>query len=221
MATVTVEVHSDIICPWCFVGHHRLNQALTELDPSGRIAVVHRPFLLDRGLPAGGTDLPAMLEAKYGVDAAQMFAPVHRAASESGLALDLTSVPKVFPTQAAHTLLRHALPLGTQRALVTALFAAYFQQQQDISSPAVLGRLAAAHGFDAAQAQALVTNPDGLAQTAAEANAAQRAGIRGVPFFRMGTALVFSGAQPLEVFRGAVRQMLEDGPQAHQAPSSN
>jgi len=180
MLMLSIDIVSDVICPWCFIGVRRLDQALESPKPV--VAnVVFQPFLLDPSTPVGGADLRERLRAKYGVDPEQMFGRVEAAAHESGIPLDFAKVRRTPSTIAAHTLLGHALAKGTQRALAAALFEAYFLEGRDIGDPGVLGDIAASHGFDRDEAIGLATDPAKLASTRAEAAAAEARGIRGVP----------------------------------------
>jgi predicted DsbA family dithiol-disulfide isomerase len=202
---LSIDIVSDVICPWCFIGVRRLDQALESPKPVDA-NVVFQPFLLDPSTPAGGADLRERLFAKYGVDPEQMFGRVEAAARESGIPLDFAKVKRTPSTIPAHTLLGHALPKGTQRALAAALFEAYFLEGRDIGDPGVLGDIAASHGFDRDEAIRLAADPAKLASTRAEAAAAAARGIRGVPFFIFDGRIAVNGAQPAEVLRGAIEK---------------
>jgi predicted DsbA family dithiol-disulfide isomerase len=200
----TVDVFSDVVCPWCFIGLTRLDRVLATLDTP--VEVVHHPFLLQPDAPPEGTDIQAMLRKKYGADPRQLFATVEAAAKESGLALDLGQQRYSYPTVAAHTLLRHAGPKGTQRALARRLFEAYFIEARNIAQVATLQEIAAAHGFAADEVARILADPAELAETRREAALAAERGIRGVPFFVVGGKLTLSGAQPEARFHAAIRE---------------
>jgi predicted DsbA family dithiol-disulfide isomerase len=203
-----IQVFSDVVCPWCFIGTVRLDRALaaTGIDA----AVSYRPFLLAPDTPPGGFNIPEYLRRKYGADPRPLQQRAEAEARKSGLDLDLTRQPMSYPTAAAHTLIRHAGPKGTQRALVRALFVSYFQEARNISAPEVLAPLAAQHGFSAEEATALIADPAELATTHREIEDAYALGVQGVPFFVLDDAVALSGAQPEEVFR----QLLEERRQA-------
>jgi predicted DsbA family dithiol-disulfide isomerase len=205
MATVQIEVFSDITCPWCFIGTRRLADALAAWDGDGAV-VTHRPFLLNPDVPAEGIDLAAHLGAKYGRDPRAIFQVVRTAAEREGLDLDPLRQPRTYQTVAAHTLLRHAETRGTALALLDALFVAYFQEARNIADTDVLAEVGAAHGFEADEVRRLVTDAAELARTREEAGHAPRRGIHGVPHFVFNGALAFSGAQALEVYQAALRQ---------------
>jgi predicted DsbA family dithiol-disulfide isomerase len=199
---ITVDLYADLVCPWCYIGSERLDQA----GAGSELVVRHRPFLLMPDAPAEGVDIPDMLRRKYRADPAQLQGRVEQAARDSGQALDLSKQPRSYPTLRAHTLLRHAEARGTQRALARALYRANFDEGRNIHDPAVLADVAAAHGFTAAEVEALVTSDDELAATRAATREASQLGIRGVPFFVFNGKLAVSGAQPVDVLRAAIRE---------------
>jgi predicted DsbA family dithiol-disulfide isomerase len=207
-ASLCIDVFSDVICPWCFIGSARLSQALAALGSEVEAEVCYHPFFLDPDLPKAGVSIREKLRKKFGVDPEQLWGRVESAAADSGIALDLSLQPKMYPTAAAHTLLRHAHAKGTQLDLVATLFRAYFQEAADIADEGVLASLAAQHGFTHAEAFELVTTPAELELTRDEALGAAQGGIRGVPFFIFSGRLAVSGAQSVSVLTGAIRQAL-------------
>lgn len=207
-ASLCIDVFSDIVCPWCFIGSTRLTQALAGLSSEVEAEVCFHPFFLDANLPKAGVSIREKLKKKFGVDPAQLWGKVEAAAAESGLLLDLSRQPTMYPTAAAHTLLRHAHAKGTQPALVAALFRAYFQDAQNIADETVLAGIGAEHGFTRDEAFDLVSTPGELELTRDEALAAAQGGIRGVPFFIFGGTLAISGAQNVSVISAAIRQAL-------------
>lgn len=207
-ASLCIDVFSDVICPWCFIGSARLNQALAGLRSEVDAEVCYHPFFLDPNLPRCGVSIREKLRTKYGVEPEQLWGRVESAAADSGISLDLSRQPKMYPTAAAHTLLRHAHAKGTQLELVGALFRAYFQEAADIADEGVLASIAAQHGFTHAEAFELATTTTELELTRDEALAAAQGGIRGVPFFIFSGRLAISGAQSVSVLTGAIRQAL-------------
>jgi predicted DsbA family dithiol-disulfide isomerase len=202
-----IEVFSDCVCPWCYVGSVRLDRVLAE-DPEPH-RVVYRPFFLDPSTPDEGTDIADMLRRKYGADPRQLWARVEAAARESGLELDLTRQRRQYPSLRAHTLLRHAEARGTQRALVRALFVANFDDALDINDPNVLAALGERHGFGVDEVISLLADARELAQTRAETDSALANGIRGVPFFVFDGRLAVSGAQREALLKEALRRAKE------------
>jgi predicted DsbA family dithiol-disulfide isomerase len=206
--TLTIDVVSDVMCPWCFIGARHLADALASL-PEVEATVRHVPFLLDPATPEGGADLRERLRAKYRMDPDRMFGQVESAARSAGIDLDFSRVRRSFPTAAAHTLLRHAEAKGTQRALLQSLYEAYFLRGEDVGAPEHLADIAAAHGFARDEALRLATDPAELDETRREAAAVSTQGVTGVPFFIFDERFAASGAQPPAVLRGAITRALE------------
>lgn len=206
-----IDVFSDIVCPWCFIGVVRLERALAALGMADSdVKLSYHAFMLDPDTPEGGRDLQDELRKKYGVEPRQMFDRVEAVAEESGIPLDLSKVVHSYPTARAHTLLRHAEAKGTQPKLSRALFDAYFLEVRNISDVNVLAAIASAHGFDDEEARALVTNEAELEVSRREATEAARAGIRGVPFFIVNGNLAVSGGQPESVFQDVIQRALAE-----------
>ncbi len=197
-----IDIVSDVVCPWCFIGTRRLMQALakTAIDAD----IEYQPFLLQPDTPPGGDDLRAVLKRKYGGDPARMFVGVERAAKDTGIALHFANVTRSCNTIAAHTLLGAARALGTQAALAQALFAAYFLEGNDIGDVRVLTALADAHGFAAGDAVALLDDAAARKSTLQKAQQAATDGITGVPFFILDGRVAVHGAQPVEHFVAAL-----------------
>ena len=204
---MNIEVYSDVVCPWCYVGDHRLERVLAE-EPEPH-EVRYRPFFLDPTTPNAGVDIADMLRRKYGADPRQIWARVESAARESGLALDLSRQRRQYPTLRAHTLIRSAEPRGTQRALVRALFEANFVDARDVNDPNVLASIGERHGFASDEVLSLIGDAGELAATRAETDAALANGIRGVPFFVFDGRLAVSGAQREVVLKEALRRAKE------------
>ena len=200
---LSITIVSDVVCPWCLIGTSRLEKAL-EAFPDLDVEVTYLPFLLDPSTPPEGADLRERLKKKYGGDPEAMFGRVEAAARETGVQLDFAKIRRSVNTVKAHTLLRHALAKGTQRALAKALFGAYFLEGRDVGSEDVLLELATAHGFAQGEAETLLHDDAELTATRDEAKAMAQQGIDGVPFFILGEHLAVPGAQSVEIFRGAI-----------------
>ena len=207
-ASIAIDLFSDVVCPWCFIGAARLELALAGMQDEVQAEVCYHPFFLRPDTPKAGISIRQMLREKYGADPKQLWARAEAAAKESGLDLDLSLQPKLYPTNAAHTLLRHAHAKGTQRALASAFFRGYFLDAKNIADESVLADLAAQHGFTRDEALELATAEAELELTQEEANSAAQGGIRGVPFFIFDGRLAVSGAQSVSVLQAAIRQAL-------------
>jgi predicted DsbA family dithiol-disulfide isomerase len=196
------------VCPWCYIGSARLALALEGLAGEVQAEVCYHPFFLDPTVTSAGVSIADKLRKKYGVDPKQLWGRVEAAARDSGLELDLSRQQMMYPTEAAHTLLRHAHDRDTQPALAQALFKTYFTDAENISDVEVLARVAAEHGFTRSEAQDLARSEAELELTREEAQASAACGIRGVPFYIFAGSLAVSGAQAVSVLQGAIRQAL-------------
>jgi predicted DsbA family dithiol-disulfide isomerase len=198
----TIDVISDFVCPWCFIGTRRLESVLASTGTDAVVSV--HPFLLDPTIPDEGVDLRERLERKFGRSAEPMFARVEAAARDAGIPLDFAKVRRYPSTLRAHALVARAAEKGTQRKLAGALFDAYFLEGKDIGDASVLAEIATAHGFEKGEALAIVRDADALARARQEAAEAAAQGISGVPFFVFGGRFAVSGAQPAAVFEQAL-----------------
>ena len=201
-----IDVVTDVVCPWCFIGVERLEHVLERFDHP--VELVHHPFLLQPATPPEGVDIPAMLRAKYGTDPRALFERAEAAARESGIDLDLSKQRYSYPSLRAHTLIRHAGERGTQRALAREFFRANFQDARNVNDPDTLAEIGGRHGFTAEEVHQLVSDEGELARTRADAEGAARRGIRGVPFFVFQNRAAVSGAQPEDVFKGLLERAL-------------
>jgi predicted DsbA family dithiol-disulfide isomerase len=214
MGALTIDIISDLVCPWCFIGSRRVELALEHAGETDATIVFH-PFLLDPSLPREGVDLRERLASKFGANPESMFGRVEQAAKESGIPLDFAKVRRMPNTLKGHTLLRHLAESDdgarTQPKLARALFSAYFLEGKDIGDDTVLVAIAKDHGLSEESARALLADEAELAKTLAEARSASQQGISGVPFTIVNQRLAVSGAQPVEVFAQAFAQARKSG----------
>ncbi|MGI3778398.1 MAG: DsbA family oxidoreductase [Janthinobacterium lividum] len=197
--TGRLEIVSDAICPWCYIGKRRLDRALPRIAASGvRLSITWRAFQLNPAMPAAGMPRAAYRAAKFGSPArsAELDAQVTAAAADAGLALRLDRIARTPSTVDAHRLTALAARSGRQDALVERLFAAYFAGGQDISDHAVLLACADAAGLPHAEAAACLAGDEGRAEVLAEDAGFRAAGLSGVPTFILEGHVLFSGALP-------------------------
>jgi predicted DsbA family dithiol-disulfide isomerase len=190
----TVEVWSDPICPWCFIGKRRLAKAAEGLD----VRVLWRPFQLNPHMPREGMPRAAYRAAKFGSleRSRELEAHVAAAGREDGLLFAFDRIERTPNTFDAHRLLRRALRSGTQDVVAEAFFRAYFLEGRDLGDPAVLAELGGGP-----------LDGDEEAEEVRREEAEGRAlGIQGVPFFVVDRALGLSGAQPAAILRRALTE---------------
>jgi len=148
-----IDLYTEVTCPWCIVGLHRLDKVLAERFSGLEVDIHHHPVLLLPDAPAAGLHIPDLLRTRYGLtDPTTAFARPEAEARASGLNLDLSRQPRTYPTQAAHALILAAGERGTQHALAVAITRAYFLEAKNIGNADVLADLAVAHGFEIGRA---------------------------------------------------------------------
>jgi predicted DsbA family dithiol-disulfide isomerase len=203
-----IDVISDAICPWCFIGKRQMERALALLAPEGLRFEVHwRPYQLNPDMPAGGLPRDEYRKLKFGSleKSRELDARVTAAAAQAGLEFHLDRQKRTPNTLDAHRTIWLAGPAGVQDAVVETLFRAYFMEGRDIGDHAVLADCAAAAGMDRDSVLAALAKGDGSEEVLAEDASVRAAGLNGVPTFVMERHVLFSGAVPAETMAEAFR----------------
>ncbi len=205
---LTVDIVSDVVCPWCFIGKRNLEAALAELPATKDAVVRWHPYELNPDLPAEGVERKRYLEAKFGgsARASEVYARVREAGERAGIAFDFDAIVRQPNTREAHRLIAWAQGSGDADALVERLFRAYFLEGRDLTSRDTLVALAADAGVDPVAARTWLDSGRGLAEIAQAEVRARELGITGVPFFIFGGRVGLSGAHPTEKIRDAIQQ---------------
>jgi predicted DsbA family dithiol-disulfide isomerase len=198
-ADLAVDVVSDVVCPWCYIGKRKLEQALSELrarEPGIDLAVRWHPFELNPDLPAEGIARAEYLEAKFGGEqrASEIYARVRAVGLTVGIAFDFERIARQPNTRDAHRLIAWAQQGGDAEPLVERLFRAYFIEGRRLTDAGELTAIAEEAGFPRDAAQALLASERLRAEVEAEHREAQGAGITGVPFFIFNGRTAVSGA---------------------------
>jgi predicted DsbA family dithiol-disulfide isomerase len=201
-----IDVVSDIICPWCYIGKRQLERALQSIATAELMfSVQWHPFQLLPEMPSAGRDRRAYREAKYGsrARAQEADARVAEAAARVGLEFRFDLMQRIPNTLAAHRVVWLAGREGKQDAVVEALFRAHFLQGRDVGDGATLVDVAGDAGLDPAKIAALLAGREGRAEVLAEEQKLRRAGVAGVPAFLIGNRVVIAGAAPVEAMAEA------------------
>ncbi|MBK1697972.1 DsbA family oxidoreductase [Rhodovibrio salinarum] len=195
-----IDIYSDTICPWCFIGKRRLERALAE-RPQPDLKIHWRTFQLNPDMPAGGLDRQDYLARKFGgaENADRVYAAVRQAGNEEGLAFDFEAIERTPNSLMSHRLLRFAGERGDQDPLVERLFNLYFIEGGNLEDPDVLIQAAADSGFDPDAARGYLEAGAGIQETQEEDMQARKAGIQGVPTFILNGQYALSGAQEPKV----------------------
>ena len=212
--SLTIDVVSDVVCPWCYIGKRKLEAALALPQAAALPPVQLRwhPFQLNPELDEAGVSRKEYLEAKFGGAgrAAQIYERVRAAGREVGLALDIDGITRQPNTLAAHALIAWAQQQDRGSDIKERLLRAYFVENRFIGSVDVLADIAAEAGMDAAAARAAVEDPAQRAAVAAADARARSLGIGGVPFFIFNQKLAVSGAQDPATLLDAMQQSLAE-----------
>ena len=203
-----IDIYSDIVCPWCYVGKRRLERALSELKDAVKAEVTWRPFQLNPTMPLDGMDRTAYLKAKFESldNFGQMEEQLLAAGVEERIPFVFEKIQQTPNTFAAHRLVWYAEQLDRQDSAVESLFRGYFMEGADIGSMSALGQLAGRAGLDVAAVESFLHSEDGTAEVKAEEAVGRLRGIRGVPYFVLNGSIAISGAQPPDMFVSAIRQ---------------
>ncbi|WP_333819728.1 DsbA family oxidoreductase [Ohtaekwangia sp.] len=200
--TVKIDVVSDVVCPWCYIGKRRLEKALNELSSEYDFEIEYHPFELNPNMPVSGTDQRAYLSEKFGSEDRyeQITGHTTQVASAEGLAFNFDK-QKVSPnTRKAHAIAQLAKLRGLQLNVIESLFKAYFTDGVDLSSDANLIALAVQAGIDKAEVEKVLSDEAAQVQIALHEQEMYKLGISGVPFYIINNKYGVSGAQASETF---------------------
>jgi predicted DsbA family dithiol-disulfide isomerase len=196
-----IEIVSDVVCPWCYIGRRRLQRALT-MRPDLSPRIIWRVFQLNPEMPSQGIDRQAYLAAKFGgvQHAGRVYDAIGKAGESEGIAFRFDRIRRTPNSVNAHRLSRFAARSARQDAMIDALFQAYFEEGADIGRIDVLGDIAASIGLDRMEATEFLIGNGEREAVLAEDRGARRLGINGVPCFIIDGKYALSGAQDPEFF---------------------
>ena len=196
-----LEIHADIICPWCYIGRHRLAQAMLLL-PRSPLEIRWRPFQLNPEMPPGGMDRAIYLVAKFGgfEQARQVWHAIGDAVTRDGLPLDQEAIRRTPNTMDAHRLILLAGKHGLESEVVDKLHTAYFVEGMDIGDREILVSIAEFLGIPHRLTTSYLEGADGIDEVISSDAQARKAGIRAVPFFVFNKRFAIAGAHSPETF---------------------
>lgn len=207
---VRIDVVSDVVCPWCFIGKHRLEKALA-LRPDIPVEVHWRPYFLNEWIPREGISREQYLTTKFGSPERYkgIAQRVTAAAAEEGLVYASDKMTRQPNTLDCHRLIRWAEGIGKAADMKQRLMDLYFTEGADLTNHAVLVQAATDVGLDPEDVRAALASDQDVEQIEREAQSAKEAGIEGVPCFIFGDKFAVSGAQSPEYLAEAIDRMAQ------------
>jgi len=207
---VRIDVVSDIVCPWCFIGKHRLEKAIA-LNPDIPVKVHWRPYFLNDWIPREGISREQYLTTKFGSPERYkgIAQRVSAAAAAEGLTYAMDKISRQPNTLDAHRMIRWADEIGKAAEMKQRLMDLYFTEGADLTSHAVLAQAAADIGLDAEATRKALASDKDVAEIEREALSAKEAGIDGVPCFIFGGKFAISGAQEPDYLAEAIERMAQ------------
>ncbi|WP_192822225.1 DsbA family oxidoreductase [Rufibacter sp. LB8] len=211
---MNVEIWSDVVCPFCYIGKRRFEKALEAFPGKDKVTVTWKSYQLDPDMQPkpGGQSVHAYLAQRKGVSEAegkQMNDYMANMAKEVGLDYDFDKAI-INNTLNAHRLIHFAKEHGQQDAMKERLFAAYYTQGQDIGDLETLAKLGEEVGLDGAAIKQMLASDDFKEAVQQDIYEAQQVGVRGVPFYVFNRKYAVSGAQPTEVFQDVLNKVWEE-----------
>jgi predicted DsbA family dithiol-disulfide isomerase len=206
----TIDIISDVSCPWCVIGYRSLQSALAELDATESVSITWRPFELNPGMPADGQDRVEHLQQKYGLSEEQGQANRQNLIDRGltvGYQFDFPENGRVYNTFNAHRLLHWAKEHQLQTELKLALFDLYFKQGGNPSNDADLLGCVKQVGLPTQDANAILGSDKFTKEVRADQQLGQQQGISSVPAFIFNNKYLVSGGQPKEVFMSAIQEL--------------
>lgn len=207
---IAVDVVSDVVCPWCFIGQRRLTKAIT-LSPEVDVTVRWRPFQLDSTIPPEGLDRKEYMVAKFGGEERlrQAHTQMLETAKDDGIAFALGDIKIAPNTLDAHRVVRWAggAEIDRQNEMVAALFSAFFEQGRNVGDHEVLIDVAKSAGMDASVVETLLATDADREAVREEIATAQQMGITGVPCFLLEGRYAVMGAQDASTLADAIQRV--------------
>jgi predicted DsbA family dithiol-disulfide isomerase len=206
-----IDVISDTVCPWCFIGKRRLARAI-DLRPNIDFDVKWRPYRLDVTVPKGGMDRQAYMRLKFGDDPmkiVEMHKLIAAEGAKEGIVFDFAAIQRRPDTLDSHRLIRWAEAAGVQDDVVERLFIAYFENGEDIGDIRVLADIADICGMDGVETARMLESDTDLALVEREDQIAREMGVTGVPAMIFGGKLAVSGAREAEMLVSVIDRVTE------------
>lgn len=206
---VKIDVVSDVVCPWCYIGKRRLEKAVSELSNEYNVEITYHPFELNPAMPQEGVNQKQYLINKFGSEDKynQITQHVSTVAASEGLSFNFDQQQVSPNTRDAHRIIELARKEGKQLELKEAFMKAYFTDGIDLSKKENLISIAIENGIDKQKVENLLAGEEGLAEVELAEAEMQKLGISGVPFYIVNNRYGISGAQPTQTFKEAIQEI--------------
>jgi len=207
--TIKIDIVSDVVCPWCYIGKRRLEKAIDQLGDQYHFEIEYHPFELNPTMPKEGVDQKEYLVDKFGSEDRyqQLTNNVTQVAAQEGLVFDYANQSTSPNTRVIHSIIQLAKLEGKHTQAVEAFFKAYFTDGVDLSRTENLIDIALSVGLENAADDEIFTDKNATAQVALAEKELGKLGISGVPFYIINNKYGVSGAQPTETFVQAFREI--------------
>jgi predicted DsbA family dithiol-disulfide isomerase len=213
---IKVDIVSDVVCPWCYVGKKRIDEAIESLKDEFDFELVYHPFQLDPTIPEQGIDQAAYFIKKFGSEERvdTVFTQVEAAGESVGIDFKFREIPKAINTLGLHAIIAVALTEGIQQPVKQALFEAYMVNPIDLSNLKNVAEVMKSFGWNEEKTFSILNNKDLIQHVKTEIAQMQQLGISGVPFFIINNKYGVSGAQQSKTFVEVFRNLKpEDFPE--------
>ncbi|WP_434035970.1 DsbA family oxidoreductase [Formosa sp. 4Alg 33] len=207
-----IDIVSDVVCPWCTIGYKSLEKAISELGIQDQVEIEWQPFELNPNMPVEGQDLTEHIEEKYGLSLEQQKESQQHmkdAGDDLGFTFDYFDGFKMVNTFEGHVLLEYAHKFGKQTELKMRLMTAFFSERQDVSDRSILKQALLDVGLNAEEGLALLDNKEAREEVKSKELYWQQMGISSVPTIVFNRKSAVTGAQPVDVFKNVLQELLE------------
>jgi len=212
MKHLTIDIVSDVVCPWCAIGYGNLRQALNQLERNIQVDVQWHPFQLNPYMGKEGQEINEHLGEKYGLNEQQLAdnkQRIQEVGAQAGIDFNFDQRSRIYNTLDCHVLLHLANESGKQTELKLALFKAYFSEGKDISDREVLVGIAASVGIETQAVLAALDDEEIREVVKQEESQFKQMGIQSVPAFIINNKYLISGGQPVEAFVQGLQEIAE------------
>jgi predicted DsbA family dithiol-disulfide isomerase len=209
---IKIDIFSDVICPWCYIGEHRLKKAMDEAGDTYEFEVNFKAFELNANIPQEGMTREAYFKNNYGESILSQLDTMDKRMTDNGRAegiqFDFKKAGNVFNTFNGHRLIWLAGEYGVQEQVVNALFKAYFTEGKNVNDTDLLTEIGVASGIPASKLEGFFSSEEGKKEVRQMEQFAQAAGVTGVPAFVINDKYLVKGAQPAETFLNVFPQVV-------------